>query len=246
MGRAKGRQGGRGARRRGDVFPGFVEFRDEEDAPFYESSLPRFAGAEATAAEVLERFSAVVFGVMDSASRRPLRMGHDDLVRWHKAIFATTFPHQAGQVRPGPTWFGVRWREHGRLHGRMIAGADPTHIRPEMRAAFAVYNAELEGRAPQHRSTRDALTAAATLYTDLLHIHPFEDGNLRASFPALQGALMSLGTAAVNFEDAVAAHDEAIGWALHPESEKRTVEPFVELMAERIREAARRGWRGVR
>jgi hypothetical protein len=115
----------------------------------------------------------------------PIRL--DDVVRWHRGIFRTTFPHYAGAVRRVPSWFEVRWREGG----------------------------------------------------------PFEDGNLRASFPALQGALISLGAAPVHFDQAVAEHDEALGWALRPEAEKRTVVPIVELLARRTDEAAGAGWRRV-
>jgi hypothetical protein len=70
---------------------------------------------------------------------------------------------------------------------------------------------------------------------DILRIHPFDDGNLRGALPALQAALVSLGSPMVHFEAAVAEHDEALGWALRADAESRTVEPFVELLLSRIR-----------
>lgn len=72
----------------------------------------------------------------------------------------------------------------------------------------------------------------------ILRIHPFEDGNLRTAFPALQGALISLGAAPVDFEAAVAEHDEALGWALRPDFENRSLEPFVDLLIRRMHQAS--------
>jgi fido (protein-threonine AMPylation protein) len=227
------------------IVPGFAEFHDAEDAPFYCSSVPAIATPQATAAEILRCFSDVVFGVLESARRRPRPMELDDLVRWHRATFRSTFPYQAGVVRSAPTWFGVRWREASDIKRRTVKGTDPSRVREQLRAVFRAYNAELEARPPQQRSFREALTAAAQLYAELLRIHPFEDGNLRAAFPALQGALVSLGAAPVHFERAVAEHDEAVGWALRPGAEQRTLGPFVELLARRTEEAAAQGWRGV-
>jgi fido (protein-threonine AMPylation protein) len=204
MGSARGGQSSEGPEPRdGDeIFPGFTDFSDEEGAPFYESSVARFRTPQATAAEVLRCFSGVVFGVMEQASRRPLRLDLDDLLRWHRATFKSTFPYQAGELRAGPTWFDVRWREDGRLRRRMVEGSDPGHIRDLVRAAFRPYNTEREARQPEQRSLREAATTAAVLYAELLRVHPFEDGNLRASFPVFTGALVSLGAPPVHFEDA--------------------------------------------
>lgn len=229
-----------------EAFPGFTGFRDEEDAPFFRSAIRAFDSPEATAAQILRAFSRVVFAVMDEASHRPLRLGAEDLLRWHRATFKRTFPYHAGEIRAGDAWFGVRWREHGELHRRMVNGTDPARIRDELRVAFRAYEAERQEREPEQRPLAVALRAAAELYAELLRIHPFEDGNLRAAFPALQGALISLGAAPVHFEQAVAEHDEAIGWALRPDHQQRTIEPFTALLRTRIEAAARSGWRPLR
>lgn len=128
----------------------------------------------------------------------------------------------------------------------MVKGTDPGLIREELRAAFRAYDAELQRREPEQRPLAVALRTAAELYAALLRIHPFEDGNLRAAFPALQGALTSLGAAPVHFEQAVAEHNEAVGWALRPEQEQRTIGPFTALLRSRIETAARSGWRPLR
>jgi fido (protein-threonine AMPylation protein) len=229
-----------------EAFPGFASFRDEEDAPFFRSAVRPFDSPEATAIEIVRCFSRVIYVVMDEASSRPLRIGSDDLLRWHRATFRSTFPYQAGEIRRGEAWFGVRWREQGELHRSMVKGSDPDLIRDELHEAFRAYNGERARRGPERRPLADALRTTAELYTALLRIHPFEDGNLRAAFPVLQGALISLGAAPVHFEQAVAEHDEAIGWALRPETAQQTVEPFVDLLRARIEAAARSGWRPLR
>jgi fido (protein-threonine AMPylation protein) len=219
-------------------FPGFAGFRDDRDAPFYVSRMPGFSTAEATAAEVVDCFSRVVLGVMREASRRPLRMRRADLLRWHRATFRTTFPYQAGKLREDPATFEIRWRDAGELCKQPLHGSNAGRIRVEVDAAFAAYNAELAAHKPEQRTLRGAVAGAAALYAELLRIHPFEDGNLRAAFPALQGALISLGAAAVDFEGAVAEHDEALGWALRPDAEHRTRGPFTDLLVRRITKAA--------
>jgi fido (protein-threonine AMPylation protein) len=128
---------------------------------------------------------------------------------------------------------------------RMVAGSDPARIREELRMVFHDYNAELRRRSSERRPMGDAARTAGAVYAEILRIHPFEDGNLRAAFPALQCALVSLGASPVDFEAAVAEHDEALGWALRPEEEHRTVEPFAELLLSRIRDAGQDRFGGV-
>lgn len=219
--------------------PGFGDLRDEPDAPFYRSRERDFATPETTAAEILRRFSAVVFNVINEADRKPLTFELEDIVGWHRAVFASTFPLEAGVIRSGPAYFGIRWTEGGTTRRRMAEGSEPTAIREEVRTALLTYNAA--ARAGQVRTLRESVTLAATLYAELLRIHPFEDGNLRAAFPALQGALVSLGAFPVYFPNAIAEHDEAIGWALRSDAEDRTVEPFVDLLESRTHRAIRRG-----
>lgn len=223
--------------------PGFSVIRDEPDAPFYLSRERGFSTPDATAAEILRGFSCVLFNVIEAADQAPMTLELEDVVGWHRLVFASTFPHQAGQVRSGPTYFGVRWTEPGTARRRMAQGSDPASIRDELRAALTAYN--VEARTGRTRSLRAALTIAATLYADILRIHPFDDGNLRSAFPALQGALVSLGTFPVYFPNAIEEHDDAIGWALRPDAERRTVDPFVDLLEARTQRGVREGPRDV-
>jgi fido (protein-threonine AMPylation protein) len=224
----------------GSPFPGFAAFRDDESSPFYRSHLPAFGTAEITG-----RLTRVVSAVVREAAWRPLPIGLEHLLRWHTAIFKTTFPYQAGQIRSAQTEFGARWREDGELRRSVIHGSDPGLVRAELRTAFAAYNTERERHTPEQRSARETAIVAASLYADILRTHPFEDGNLRGAFPALQVALVSLGGRVVDFEEALAEHDEALGWALRSDAENRTVVPFAELLLMRMSASGRRRESGV-
>jgi fido (protein-threonine AMPylation protein) len=229
-----------------ELLPGFHEFRDDESSRFYRSHLPVFGTPQKTASEIHRRLSRVVVTVVAAAAQSPLRIESEDLLRWHMGIFRTTFPQEAGRLRSTQTQFGVRWREDGKLCQRAAVGTDPDRIRPELGAAFAAYNAERERCPPERRSARETAIAAASLYAQILRTHPFDDGNLRAAYPALQGALVSLGGRAVDFQAALTEHDEALGWALRPDlatppdpamppdSETRSVIPFAELLIARM------------
>lgn len=215
--------------------PGFTNVRDECSAPFYLSRMPRFRTADETADEVVHRFSEVVFETIASAMRRPLRMSTEQLLRWHRAIFGTTFPDAAGRLRDDGVTFGIRWRESGAPQRAMAHGAPLSRLRSALDRAFAAYHAELDRCGPDGRTRSEAAFVAGGLHAELLRIHPFPDGNLRACFPVLQGALISLGGAGVEFDGALEAHDEALGWALRPDDDQRTLEPFAALLVERMR-----------
>jgi fido (protein-threonine AMPylation protein) len=221
--------------------PGFGEYRDEEGAPFYCSRERDFATPENTYAEILRRFTAVVRNGIHMAYKKPQPIELEQLVDWHRSIFASTFPHQAGVLRAGPSFFGTRWNEDGRSRRRMVEGAAPERVRDELRIALGRYNGEIRTRPPERRLYREGLTTAAELYAEILRIHPFEDGNLRTAFPALQVALISLGVRPVDFEGEVERHDAALGWALK-DVDTRTAEPFVDFLDERIQTASQDRW----
>src|SRR5580658_1305576 len=91
----------------GAVFPGFAAFRDDENSPFYRSRVRAFDTPERTTAEITSRLSRVILEVVREAERSPLRIGVDSMLRWHRAIFITTFPYQAGTLRTAQTQFAV-------------------------------------------------------------------------------------------------------------------------------------------
>jgi fido (protein-threonine AMPylation protein) len=68
------------------------------------------------------------------------------------------------------------------------------------------------------------------------HLHPFEDGNGRVSYVALQAALRSQGVPWVNFAGAVREHDERLGAALVTDREPG-YRPLTALLVARITSA---------
>ena len=101
----------------------------------------------------------------------------------------------------------------GPQRGRRVRrGAPPDRVVAELTAVCGEFNeavAELSAV-----DLPDACATAARLYARLLAIHPFEDGNGRVSYVALQAALRSQGVPWVNFAGAVREHDESLGAAL--------------------------------
>jgi hypothetical protein len=77
----------------------------------------------------------------------------------------------------------------------------------------------------------------AALYTGILRVHPFADGNHRTAFVALSAALWSLGLPAVEFahDKDMTDHDSAVAPALiSPDGD---VDPFARLLTTRIEHA---------
>jgi prophage maintenance system killer protein len=84
----------------------------------------------------------------------------------------------------------------------------------------------------------DCARAAAALYTGILRVHPFVDGNHRVGYVALSAALWSFGLPNVRFigTEEMIAHDDALVPALV--STSGDVEPFAQLLAMRIERAS--------
>ncbi len=74
-------------------------------------------------------------------------------------------------------------------------------------------------------------TPPAELYAEILEIHPFVDGNLRAAYVALQVGLASVGLPTVRFSQVITRHDECLGWAMRKDAD-RTSAPLTELIVE--------------
>jgi fido (protein-threonine AMPylation protein) len=167
------------------VATGFEGFRDSPEAPFYCSAG---MSAEDTWLAAADRLRQVLADVEDEARYRPMAMTGERICRWHRAIFSTTFARDAGRIRTDnePVWFVVR------VGSRLVEGTRGRR--------------SVEGRRAATPAT-EAIGVAAALYGDLLRIHPFVDGNLRAAFVALQAGLRSLGLPGVSFGRVLDRHD---------------------------------------
>ncbi|WP_281168476.1 Fic family protein [Desulfovirgula thermocuniculi] len=133
----------------------------------------------------------------------------------HRLVLKSTFPGEAGRYRRG----GVRIA--GSRHVPPAAGDVPSLVR-EMAEEYA-------GRAGEHPVLR-----AAWLHWRLAWIHPFADGNGRTARLLMNFSLMRDGypPAVIRKEDRLRYLD-----ALEAASIGGDLEPFAELVAERVHES---------
>lgn len=120
-----------------------------------------------------------------------------------------------------------------------ISGSPPERIEPEPLEACDAFRRHVDVAQTSGGSVRVApgALAASELYARVLRIHPYEDGNGRVAFVALQAALRSQGLYVITFDD-IERHDERLGHALRNDV-AADYEPFARLIVERTRAAAR-------
>ena len=97
--------------------------------------------------------------------------------------------------------------------------------------------AHLEGTKGPHLI--DVTFPAARLYAKLLSAHPFNDGNGRACYVALQFALVRLGAVTISLPD-YAEQQWHLGSALQTGG-GQSYEPLARYLAEKIRAAEHKG-----
>jgi len=214
---------------------GFDGFRESADAPFYRSGAMT---PEETWREASERLVRVLDGVRDQASFQPA-MSVERICRWHRAIFLTTFPRDAGRLRDDgePVWFTVVVGVGQRRSARLVEGTrGRAEIARQMGRDCDLFAARMTslGEDRSAATLPAALEAAASLYAAILRVHPFVDGNLRAAFVALEAALDALSLPGVIFDGVLERHDEAVGWALRGD-EPASMTPLVDLLRDLLR-----------
>jgi fido (protein-threonine AMPylation protein) len=168
----------------------------------------------------------------------------DLLCAWHRSIFGSLFPSQAGRLR----WRSAGDWEHvyfggnvGTLRSRRTKeyrGTHPKRLRRRVHRICAEFNEarkELSEAAPGSTRIDEATYAAARLYVKLLRAHPWVDGNLRVAFVTLQAALWWLDLPRTEFLD-LERHDDLIGAAFRGDHEP--YRQIAEYIAHRIRTQA--------
>lgn len=204
-------------------------YRDREESRFYQA---RGLSPEQTWQVLGDELARVLDDAQRAFWLTPLRIDPERVRWWHGAIFARRFPHDGGRFRRDRAFFGVTMPSGGM---RQVEGATPEAIRSELQAVCSSFNRHAEGfDATAESSTLDYTRAAAALYSGILRVHPFVDGNHRVGFVALSAALWSFGLPNVEFEDdaETVAHDDALVPAL--ESKHGSAEPFAQLLADLI------------
>jgi fido (protein-threonine AMPylation protein) len=212
---------------------GFEGFRDSPEAPFYRAGS---SSPDETWAEAARRVNLVIESATAAARHRPVEMTVEHICRWHRGIFLTTFKPDAGRVREDyeHAGFGIPIEIDGELIASAMRGVLPkSAILARLHAACETFNArraslQRRGQAP---SAVEGAVPPAELYAEILEIHPFVDGNLRAAFVALQVGLASFGLPIVDFRYVLERHDECLGWAMRQDGD-RTSAPLAELIVE--------------
>jgi hypothetical protein len=208
---------------------GHPRYRDNEGSRFYRAGG---SSPEETWQALGDELGRVLDDAQRAFWRKPLRMDAERVRWWHGAIFARHFPHDGGRFRRERAFFGVMMPGGGM---RQLEGVAPEAISHELSAVCTSFNERVAAfndvDAP---SVLDRTLAVAALYAGILRVHPFADGNHRASFVALSAALWSLGLSNVELEedDEIIAHDDALVPALL--SKDGSIEPFARLLAELI------------
>lgn len=216
----------------------FEQFRDEPDSDFYQAPGRT---PEQTWQEVRERVGLVaaeaVALALDDATLSP------EIVReWHRRIFETTFPGDAGRVRNrrGVTTYGYVVGPEDAPVNKTGRGSAARKLSRRLQKVCDEFNeaaAKLKGAEGPHLT--DATFPAARLYAKLLSAHPFNDGNGRACYVALQFALVRLGGLSVSLPN-YAEQQWHLGRALQTGG-GQSYEPLARYLAEKIRGAEHKG-----
>ena len=207
-------------------------YRDREESRFFQA---RDLSPEETWQSLGDELARVLDEAQRAFWRDSLRMDPERVRWWHGAIFARRFPHDGGHFRRDRAFFGVMMPAGGM---RQLEGVAPEAIRGELHAVCSTFNRQADALGdPNAAGILDRTRAVAALYTGILRVHPFADGNHRVSFVALSAALWSFGLPNVRFIGAeeMIAHDDAVvpGLVFEPGD----VEPFAALLARRIESA---------
>jgi hypothetical protein len=143
----------------------------------------------------------------------------------------TSFPEGVPEREPIRGFFGVVTANDGM---RQLEGSSPETLLRDLAEVCVSFNDGVTRLAKRNASVLEQTRVIGALYTGILRVHPFADGNHRASFVALSAALWSLGLPAVEFrrDGDMTAHDDAVAPVLF--SRDGDIEPFAHLLATRI------------
>ncbi len=215
----------------------FGSFKDVEDSRFYSSTIQKLT-PEQTFAQVEANLAHAISGMRTGGPRHRLTMSDETLTRLHRSIFGGLFREMdgAGRYREAhePAWFGVPLRHDGRWSSTRVKGVDPFMIAAELRGVFAEWN-DWPGEESPSVELQETTLALAKLYTGVLRVHPFVDGNHRTCFVMLARALWWLDLPLIRFRsaDSKRQHDRAAAPALL----SRNAQPFADLLQIRLEQA---------
>ncbi len=212
----------------------FEQFREDPESDFYQAPgrTPAETWQEIRARVGVAAAEAVALALEDATLTPEL------LCAWHRRIFETAFPEGAGRLRSGR---GVT--TYGYVAGTKDAPVNKTGRgtaarklpRRLLKVCEEFNGAAAEAEGSEESRLIDATFPAARLYAKLLSAHPWNDGNGRTCYVALQFALIRLGALFVSLPD-YAAQQWHLGRALRTGA-GQSYEPLAAYLAERIRAA---------
>jgi fido (protein-threonine AMPylation protein) len=216
----------------------FERFRDEPDSDYYQA--PGLT-SEQTWHEIRDRVGLVAAEAV-ALALQDATLTPDILCSWHRSIFETTFPADAGRIR--------RTRDtvtYGYVAGSKDAPVNKTGrgtraraLHRRLRKICEEFNdAAVHLQSAEGPHLIDVTFPAARLYAKLLSAHPWSDGNGRACYVALQFALVRLGVLSVSLPD-YAEQQWHLGRALRTGG-GQSYEPMARYLAEKIRIAEDKG-----
>ena len=220
----------------------FRQFRDHPESAFYcaDGLTP-----EGTWAAVYDALRHTIAGVFMDKRSEAIAISTEALIGWHRNIFGAVFPDDAGRIRSRDAvgaWehvgFGINVGTALTRRTRPVGGAHPARIVSQLSRAIEAARAQIEQieTGEDTNSLSEAALVIATVYAKALRIHPFIDGNLRASYVLMQACLLRLDLPGVVFDQSHDAHDEALGFALRVDSQQ-SYQPFAALVESLIRDA---------
>lgn len=215
----------------------FERFRDEPDSDFYRAPG---RSPEQTWQEIRERVGRVAAEAV-ALALEDVELSPHLLCEWHRRIFESTFPKEAGRIRSARdlTTYGYVVGPEDRPVNKTGRGTSARRLPRRLLKICREFNeAAAEFRTAATPRLLDATFPAARLYAKLLSAHPWCDGNGRAGYVALQFALVRLGTLFVSLPD-YAQQQWYLGRALQPRG-GQSYEPLARYLAQEIRAAGDR------
>lgn len=212
----------------------FGPFNDEPESPFYaaEGTTP-----QQTWEQIAERVAlATTAAVAHGAARRPISAV--DVRGLHEIAFTSTFPKDAGRLRVGgeEVQYGIVIGTRERPVPSAARATAGVRVPARLQKACAEFNKAIEViEAQETVLLEEVVFVAVRLYTKVLSIHPFVDGNGRTAFTLLQYALVRCGLACVALDD-YAEHQWALGAALRIDGRQSYI-PLQALLVAKLKEA---------
>lgn len=214
----------------------WLELPRDSEAPFYQSRVPDFRSPQATFTEIRGRVSELLAEVPSWHPRWTAVVSAEQIQRWHRRIFDTTFPGDAGRLRkPGEpdTDYGVLLLDAPADEWRWtrVPAAPASEVPALLDAACDRFEQVVP---KEHEPTTDqAAGAAADLFVDVLKVHPFVDGNMRVAVVALATALRRLRQRPVAIYPNDLEFAVGLSYALRS-TEDASREPMRNLVAQRL------------